>query len=232
MAFQSAVAAQMSPGVEGGFTGNQPTFTLTNPDEAQWVVGATGAIVGRFAWAAMLTGTATSAHPGTAQCRPGFVHRDQQVYISGLLLTATLAMTAGMPIDMLEDGPMWARFAAGATAGHKVYVSYADGSVRSAVTGAPATATGVTWTQNNSVNVTVVAGGTLVPGQPVSGTGIPAGTYVVSYNAGAATAVLSAATTGGSASGNAVTQTTDFETTWNVRSNCLSGELAKISVRG
>lgn len=232
MSFQTAVGTQMAPGIEGGFSGNQPTFTLTNPDEAMWVVGTAGAIIGQFAWADMLTGKASSAHSGGAQVRPGFVHRDQQVYISGLLLSASLAMSAGMPVDMFEDAPMWARFAAGATAGQKVYASYATGAVRSAVTGAPATATGVTWTQNNSVNVTVVAGGTLVPGQPVSGTGIPAGTYVVSYNAGAATAVLSAATTGGAASGNAVTQTTDFETSWSVRSNCLSGELAKISVRG
>ena len=85
---------------------------------------------------------------------------------------------------------------------------------------------------NNSTTITAVAGGTLVPGQPVSGAGIPATAYVVSYNAVAGTAVLSLATTGGAATGVAVTQTTAFETAWTVRSNCLSGEVAKISVRG
>ncbi len=230
--FQTSVSAIMAPGIEGGFYGDNPIFGLTPPDEGEWIVGTTGAIVGRFAWANTANGQVTSANPGVATVRVGFVGRDQNVYITGLLLSATLQMTAGQGITLFEDAPVWCRFAAGATIGQKVYASYADGSARSAVTGAPATATGVTWTQNNSVNVTAVAGGTLVPGQPVSGTGIPAGAYVVSYNATAATAVLSAATTGGSASGNAVTQTLDFETPWTVRSNCLSGEIAKISVRG
>lgn len=230
MAFQTAVGSIMAPGIEGGFYGNNPLFTLTNPDEGQWVVGATGLLIGRFAWANLANGQATSAHPGVSTVRIGFVGRDQDVYITGLTLASSLAMTAGQGVDMFEDAPVWCRFAAGATAGQKVYVSYADGSARSAVTAAPATATGVTWSQNNSVNVTAVAGGTLVPGQPVSGTGIPAGAFVVSVSG--TTAVLSAATTGGAATGVAVTQTTDFESTWSVRSTCLSGEIAKISVRG
>lgn len=220
----------MAPGIEGGWSGRNPHYTLTNPDEAQFVVGATGAIVGRFAWASMTTGQATSAHPGTANVVPGFVHRDQPVYITGLLNASSLALVSGQGIDMLEDGPVWARFAAGGTAQQKVYASYADGSCRAAVTGAPATATGVTVSMNNSVNLTAVAGGTLVPGQLVAGAGIPAGAYVVSVGSG--TAVISAATTGGAATGVAVTQTLDFETNWRLRSTCLSGEIAKISVRG
>lgn len=232
MSFQTAVGTYMAPGIEGGWSGDNPIFTLTNPDEAQWIVGATGAIVGRFGWCNTANGQITSAHPGVTTVRVGFIHRDQPVYITGLLLTSSLALTAGQGIDALEDGPVWGRFAAGATIGYKVYASYADGSLRAAVAGAPATATGVTVSMNNSTTLTAVAGGTLVPGQLVTGAGIPALAYVVSVNAGAATAVISAATTGGAATGVAVTQTTDFETAWTVRSACLSGEIAKISVRG
>lgn len=231
MAFQVTAPAQyLAPGVEGGWSGDNPIFTLTNPDEAQWIVGATGAIVGRFAWGNTANGQMTSAHPGVATVRVGFIHRDQNVYITGLLLTSALTLTAGQGIDALEDGPVWGRFAAGAAVGNKVYASYADGSLYAAATATPPTATGVTVSMNNSTTITAVAGGTLVPGQPVSGAGIPAGAFVVSVSG--STAVLSAATTGGAATGVAVTQTTAFETAWTVRSNCLSGEVAKISVRG
>jgi hypothetical protein len=232
MAFQvSNPAALMAPGIEGGWTGANPHFTLTNPNEGDWKVGATGLFIGRFAWGDSLTGLMTSAHPGTADVRIGFIHRDQQTYITGLLNASSLAMTAGQMVDALEDGPVWGRFAAGVTkTGLKVYASYADGSLRAAVTASPATATGVTATTvSGSPNITAVAGGTLVPGQLVTGSGIPALAYVVSVSG--TTAVLSANATA-SASGVALTQTTDFETNWATRSICLSGEIAKISVRG
>lgn len=231
MAFQTtAPAALMAPFMEGGFTGDNPIFTLTNPDEGQWTVGATGLFIGRFAWGNTANGQATSAHPGVATVRVGFVGLDQPAYITGLLIASSLQMTAGQGVDMFEDAPVAGRFAAGALVGQKVYAYYADGSLYAAATATPPTATGVTVSMNNSTTITAVAGGTLVPGQPVSGTGIAAGSFVVSVSG--STAVLSAATTGGAATGVAVTQTTAFETNWAVRSNCLSGECAKISVRG
>jgi hypothetical protein len=197
-----------------------------------WIAGAVGPVIGRMAWANTANGKVTSAHPGVATVRTGFLHRDQPVVANGstMLAGSSVQVVAGAPVDLAEDGTFWARFTNGATIGQKVYMSYADGSLRAAATGSAATATGVTVSMNNSVNITAVAGGTLVPGQPVSGTGIPAGAYVVSVSG--TTAVLSAATTGGSATGVAVTQTTDFETAFTVRSTAGNGELAKISVRG
>lgn len=232
MAFQTSVAAQQSPGIEGGWTGANPHYTLTSPDEGQWVAGPNGVTIGQFAWANPANGQVTSNHPGTAIVRYGFVHRDQPAVIAGLLVGTSNIVVAGQGIDLLEDGPVWARFAAGAAVNQKVYMNYATGACRAAATGSPATATGVTVSMNNSTTITAVAGGTLVPGQPVAGAGIPAGAYVVSVNTGAATAVLSAATTGGTATGVAVTQTIDFETAFSVRSTAGNGELAKISVRG
>ena len=158
MAFQTSVASQQSPGIEGGFYGNNPIFTLTNPAEGMWVAGS-----------------------------------------------------------------------AGVTIGHKVYMSYADGSVVSAATGAAATVTRSVTTTNASTTISYT-GGAIYAGQPVSGTGIPAGAYIVSVNSGAGTAVLSAAAT---ASGTVTgTFTTNYETAWSVRSTAGNGELAKISVRG
>lgn len=231
MAFQTSVATQQSPGIEGGFYGNNPHFTVTNPDEGQFVAGAAGVIIGQFAWADVTNGQVTSAHPGKAASlvRYGFVHRDQPAVVAGLLVGTSNLVVAGQAVDILEDGPMWARFAGGATIGQKVYMAYADGSCSAAATSSASTVTRSVTTTNGSATISY-SGGAIYPGQPVSGTGIAAGSYVVSVNAAAGTAVLSA---NASASGTVTgTFTTNFETAWTVRSTAGNGELAKISVRG
>lgn len=229
MAFQTSVASQQSPGIEGGFYGTNPHFTLTNPDEGMWIAGAAGVTIGQFAWANTANGQVSSVHPGVATFRYGFVHRDQQAVIAALLAGTSNTVVAGQAIDLLEDGPVWARFAAGATIGQKVYMAYADGSVSSAATASAATVTRSVTTTNTSTTISYT-GGTIYPGQPISGTGIPAGAYIVSVNAAAGTAVLSAAAT---ASGTVTgTFTTNYETAFTVRSTAGNGELAKISVRG
>lgn len=228
--FQTTIGTQPSPGIEGGFTGHNPHFTLTNPVEGTLVAGTPGPFIGRFAFADMATGVVTSAHPGTPNVRVGFVHRDQQSSVIGLLTQNSMQVVSGQGIDLLAEGPMWGRFAGGAVPQQKVYASYADGSLRAGVTGQPGTATGVTaTTANGSPNLTAVAGGTLLPGQPVSGAGIPAGAYIVSATGGSA--VMSANATAANA-GTAITQSTDYETQWSVWSFAGAGELAKISVRG
>lgn len=233
MAFQTSVASQQSPGIEGGFYGANPQFSLTSFDEAQLVAGSAGVTIGQFAWANATAGTGfgqvTSAHPGTANVRYGFVHRDQPAVIAALLAGTSNLVVAGQAIDLLEDGPVWARFAGGAAINQKVYMNYADGACKAAATATPATATFTATTTNGSPNLTSVSGAAYA-GEPISGTGIPAGAYLVSVNSVAGTAVMSAnATASGSIT---VTRTTNFETAYNVRSTAGSGELAKISVRG
>ena len=229
MAFQTSVATQQSPGIEGGFYGANPHFTLTTPDEGMWVAGSAGVTIGQFAWANTANGQVSSVHPGVATYRYGFVHRDQPAVIAALLAGTSNLVVAGQSIDLLEDGPVWARFAAGATIGQKVYMNYADGACIAAATGSAATVTRSVTTTNTSATISYT-GGAIYPGQPVSGTGIPAGAYVVSVNSGAGTAVISAAAT---ASGTVTgTFTTNYETAYTVRSTAGSGELAKISVRG
>lgn len=228
MAFQTSVATQQSPGIEGGFYGANPHYTLTNPDEGMWVAGPLGVTIGQFAWANTATGAVTSAHPGVTTVRYGFVHRDQPAVIAALLSGVSNTVVAGQGIDLMTDAPVWARFAGGATIGQKVYISYADGSVSSAATGSATTASrSVTTNTSTAISYT---GGQIYPGQPISGTGIPAGAYIVSVNSGAGTAVLSAAATA-SATVTA-TMTTNFESDWTVRSTAAAGELAKLSVRG
>ena len=229
MAFQTSVATQQSPGIEGGFYGTNPHYSLTTPDEGMWVAGSAGVIIGQFAWANTANGQVSSVHPGVTTVRVGFIHRDQPAVIAALLAGASNTVVAGQAIDILEDGPVWARFAGGATIGQKVYMNYADGACVAAATASAATVTRTVGTTNTSTAITY-SGGAIAPGQPVSGTGIPAGAYIVSVNAAAGTAVLSAAATAtGSVTG---TFTTNYETAFTVRSTAGNGELAKISVRG
>lgn len=229
MAFQTSVASNLSPGIEGGFAGFNPYFSLTAPDEGMWVAGTIGPIVGRFAWANTANGKVTSQHPGVTTVRAGFMHRDQPVVANLTMLSgASNQVVAGSPVDLLEDASVWARFAAGAVIGQKVYASYADGSCVSAATASAATVTrSVTTNTSTAISYT---GGAIYPGQPVSGTGIPANAYIVSVDAVAGTAVLSAAATASATVTG--TFTTNFETSWTVRSTAGNGELAKISVRG
>jgi hypothetical protein len=159
------------------------------------------------------------------------VHRDQNVVIAGLLATDSSQLISGQGVDLLSDGPVWARFAAGATIGQKVFASYVDGTPVAGTAGSAPTGTAVTATTvNGSPNLSAVSAA-LYPGQPISGTGIAAGTYVVSYNATAGTAVMSANATA-AGTGVSITPSTAFETDFVVRSLAGSGELAKISVRG
>lgn len=229
MAFQTSVASQQSPGIEGGFYGANPHYTLTNPDEGMWVAGPDGVTIGRFAWANTANGQVSSAHPGVTTVRVGFVHHDQSAVIAGLLVGASNTVVAGQGIDLVSDAPVLGRFAAGAVIDQKVYANYADGALVSAATGSAATVTRSVTTTNGSANISYT-GGQIYAGEPVSGTGIPAGAYIVSVDADAGTAVMSA---NASASGTVTgTFTTNYETDFVVRSTAGAGELAKMSVRG
>lgn len=247
--FQTSVNRYLAPGVKGGWASANPHVSLLPPTtgdlsdgtNASWRVGATGAIVGNFAFADTTTGLVTSQNPGTGalftsgasgtvgRLRLGFVQRDQTALITTYLDGDTQTIFSGQGVTLLNKGDVWAQFAAGAAVGSFVFASYADGSAIAGSTSTPPTATGVTATTNSTVNLTAVTGGTLVPGQPVSGTGIPAGAYIVSVSG--TTAVLSAAATA-SGAGIAITQTTAALTDWRVDSLAAANDIAKISVWG
>ncbi len=238
MPFQSTALVDPSPGLEGGWASVNVHTSMLNPNNgdpaisaySSWKAGAGGLIVGRFAFADTMSGLVTSAHPGTAAVRVGFVHRYHPVIIQAFLGQAAMTLYAGQEVDIADGGDFWARIPAGSAPGPKLFASYADGSAIAGVAGTPPTATGVTaTTTNGSPNLTAVTGGTLLPGQPISGAGIPAGTYVVS--AMGATAVMSASATA-AGTGVAITQTTALETRWFIDSFAPAGGLSKISTRG
>lgn len=238
MPFQTTVLTDPAPGFDGGWASVNPHTSMLNPNNgdpttsayASWKTGATGCTVGRFGFADSLAGSVTSAHPGTANVRVGFVHRHQPVIVTAFLGQNASSLYAGQEVDIADGGDFWVRVAAGATPGQKLFASIADGTAIAGTAGTAPTATGVTaTTTSGSPNLTVVAGGTLVPGQPVSGAGIPASAYIVSVSG--ATAVMSA-NASASAGGVAITQTTAIETRWYADSLAPAGGLTKMSTRG
>lgn len=236
MPFQSTVNQYPAPGLEGGWASVNEHFSMLIPTTGDpalanfiaWRVGPAGQVVARFGFAAP-DGSVQNVHPGVANVQIGWVHRYQPVINPGWLQQSGALMYPGQEVDIVDSMDTWMRFAAGATLGQKVFASYTDGSAIAGTAGTPPTATGVTAsTTNGSPNLTAVAGGTLSPGQPISGTGIPAGTYIVSTSG--ATAVMSANATA-TGTGVALTQTTAIETRWYVKSVAAAGELARCATR-
>lgn len=247
MAFQTSVNAYLAPGIVGSWASANPHVSLLAPNNGDlaaatngaWRVGTAGVTVGNFAFADTATGLATSAHPGTGAAftssatgpiRIGFVQRDQVALITTYLAGDTLSIAAGLPVTLLSRGDVWAKFAGGASVGNFVFAKYSDGSAVAGATSTSATTTVTADTTNTSANLANVSAA-IYPGMPVSGTGIPAGAYIVSYNAVAGTAVLSAAATATN-TGTTLTLSTGALTDFRVDSVSLSGEISKISVWG
>lgn len=249
MPFQTSVNAYLAPGVVGGWASANPHVSLVQPNNGDlsdptsgsWKVGSAGAIVGNFAFADVVTGLASNVHPGTGalfsetavgRIRVGFVQRDQVSLITTYLGENTLDVEPGFGITMLAAGDVWASFAAGAAVGSFVFARYSDGAPVAGATSSPPTFTFSGTTTSGSPNLTSLSGGfsAAAAGQPISGTGIPAGTILVSVDAGNATAVMSANATASGAI--TITAESAAATPWRVGSLAGNGEIAKISVWG
>ena len=172
---------------------------------------------------------------GSDQYRLGFATIHQPALNVLWLGGANLAVQAGLEMTLHVDADVWGRFAAGATPGQKVFADYGTGALVAGAAGTPPTNALITATTatDTSLVVTANTGAPIVPGQPISGAGIFAGTTIVSgpVAGGAGTYVLSHATTA-SAAGVTITAKTAIETPWFVDSVAAAGELAKISVKG
>lgn len=231
MGFQTTVNQYPAPAVAGDFASANPRASAV-AGPGTLVAGTGGATVGRFGWADA-NGLVTNTGLGVPT---GFIHRDMQALITAYLADSSMVIPAGNPITLFKAGDFWGKFVAGATAGHKVYAYYADGTLFSAATATPPTNAGITanTATNTTLTVTANSGAPIVVGQPVSGSGIPAGAYISALGTGtggAGTYTLSAATTA-TATGVTVTATTAVETPFTVKSAASANELAKISTWG
>lgn len=126
MSFQKTLNRDLPVAVEGDFASTNPYHTML-AGEGKLKAGANGVTVGRFAWADPATGLVSNATVTDGLL--GFVHRDNTALLTQYLAEATLLIPAGFGVTLYDGGDFWARFAAGATIGQKVFASDTDGSV-------------------------------------------------------------------------------------------------------
>lgn len=188
MGFQASVNNQPAPAVEGDFASANPRASML-AGEGTLVAGPQGAIVGRFGWA----NAAGKINSFGGDGRLGFLHREQQAIITAFLAASTMVVPQGIQLTLLTRGDVWAKFAAGATVGQKVFANYADGSAVAGTAGSPPTGGVVTASAGASVTgsitttvltVSAVGAGVLHVGQVLSGSGVTAGTTIVSLGTG------------------------------------------------
>lgn len=197
--FQTQVNLTQAPAVAGDFASANPRSTvLAGPGGL--VAGASGVTVGKFAWVAPDFRTVNNFSDLPA-APDGFVHRDQQALITVYLETASNLVPEGFPVTLHNSGDFWALNLgpAALTRGATVYAGYADGGIySSAPAGASATgAIGSTNTASLGATFTATAGspdttqlvvtavtGLISVGDKLSGTGISAGTTIVSQLSG------------------------------------------------
>ena len=221
--FQKQVNRQQAPAVAGDFASANPRASVL-AGEAGLVAGASGVTVGKFAWVA--SDGVTTYNYGTNPNAPnGFVHREQQGLITTWLAESTMTVPQGLPVVLHNEGDFFAvnAGASASTVGGAVYAKFSDGSIAvgAVQTGASVTGSmgstctaslGATFTASADTDptrlvVTAVTGlisvGAIGTGDVASGTGITAGTTILSQvsgtSGGAGTYQLSATNTASSA---------------------------------
>ena len=152
MPFQSRINRTLPVGVEGDFASTNPYHSLLNASGGQYKAGASGVVVGRFAWVDDDTGLAVNAK-GTLT-RGGFVKRANTATVLTPGQEYSLTIRGGFEVELFDGGDFYARFAAGATSGQNVFASDTTGEL---VADAGATLASHTITPFKVVN-TVLAG--------------------------------------------------------------------------
>lgn len=141
MPFQKQVKINPALAVEGDFASINPRATVL-AGEGTLVSGEDGVSIACFAW---IADDGTVSNVGSA-APDGFVSRTaNRAYIQMILDESTMIINRGLPITLHNEGDYFARFAAGATKGQKVFASNTDGSLVADAAGA--TVSGATETK-------------------------------------------------------------------------------------
>jgi hypothetical protein len=135
--FPNKVNVQGAPAVLGDFCDSNPRATV-DAGAGAFVAGANGVSVGLFAWADSSNITVSNTGQGAPT---GFVHRAQQGIITSYLAENTLAIPAGFPVTLFNEGGFWVLNSGTTTSaiGNTAYANYATGAVTFAASGTPPT---------------------------------------------------------------------------------------------
>lgn len=133
MGFQIQVNAQQAPAVAGDFASSNPRAAVVAP-EGGFVAGAAGVTVGRFAW--IQPDGVTVLNTGTGK-PDGFIHREQQAFITTYLAEASNVVPVGQPVTIMRTGDYFATATGkAAVKGEKAFANLTDGTVQFAAAGA------------------------------------------------------------------------------------------------
>jgi hypothetical protein len=196
--FQTATRNIQAPGLPGDFASMNPYATQLSSqvyNSTGFRAGPSGLVIGLFAW--LDPSTWTFASNSGAGAPNGFVGRAGMLAMITLYLQgygATIPAGFGTP-NIYDAGDFWAvnNGTTEAVPNMKAYANNSNGLVTFANTGAPTTGGTSTAStisaQTNGATGTIVdnlftavsgLAGTLVPGTVLSGTGVAAGTTIVS----------------------------------------------------
>ena len=211
--FQKQVNTYQAPAVDGDFASSNPRVVFL-AGEGALIAGAAGVNAAKFAWVSGIKAYSYGTYPAAPQ---GFVANSLQASNAFLAESGTL-IAAGMPVTVYEKADFWVKNSGASTSviGDTIYATYTNGAATAATA-----ATGAVVTGSVGGSVTAAIGSTSTGtgsgtdltlssltgyvsiGDKVSGTGVPAGTTIVSQTSGttglAGVYVTSAATTSSAA---------------------------------
>ena len=215
--FQNQINLVQAPAVAGDLASNNPRASV-DAGPGGLVAGTSGVNVGLFAWIASDNTTVNNFGSPSAGAPRGFVHREQQALIQNYLQTSSMSIPQGFPVTLDNAGDFWAvnNGPNSSNINDVIYARYSDGAIFCASAPNGASATGSIGSTNTALigststgtgsgtNLTLSSLTGLVSiGDTVSGTGVPAGTTIVSQTSGTTGAagvyVTSQATTASSA---------------------------------
>lgn len=138
--FQTQVGINPAPAVAGDFSDTNPRSSV-DAGPGGLVAGPAGVTVGRFAWwsPSIVDADGAPAVVNSFGSGPvtGFVHRDQQSYITNYLADSSMLILAGIQMYLMSSGGFWVKNdgAGFANFGQKAYANFADGKATFAATG-------------------------------------------------------------------------------------------------
>ena len=205
--FQTSINADPAPAVAGDFAGaNQKASALPVVAGAFKVAPGQSVRVGYFAWGAadglVYSSAAAAAAIAGGVVAIGFVARQPNipsVAITAYLGESLMVLNSGQPVTLMTGGDYWAAFAAGAAANVAVYATAATGEPTTTAGGNTATrfktcqavpvngvsdATATIAANTGVLTLSAPASGAYAIGGRVTGTGVPANTYIVSQLTG------------------------------------------------
>jgi len=229
--FQTRMNILPPVAVAGDFASQNPRAACLSASGFAYVAGPNGVLVGSFVWADS-TDTLLS-NSGTGAPR-GFIAREQQAMLEQYLQSNSMIIPAGFPAIPYNQGDYWGLTNSPATVGQKVFASLADGSISTAAAGS--TIAAATSTASSIAGDVLTIGGTLtgtfVVGQMITGTGIPADTYITALGTGTGGAGTYTINTSLTIASEAINGGVSVETPFHVNSNEPAGALIKMSTWG